>query len=99
MCFATLLPLGLVQLYHSVNTGYFEARQLQFITDPTNSVLEWMRMPGDVIFIVGGTLPFLYIAWLGVRHMVQRVTREEPEHPLFTELTERVDEPVRAGRS
>jgi nitric oxide reductase subunit B len=99
MCFATLLPLGLLQLYHSVNAGYFEARQLKFITDPTNSVLEWLRMPGDVVFIVGGTLPFLYIAWLGVRHMVQRITREEPEHPLFTELTERVDEPIRTGRS
>jgi nitric oxide reductase subunit B len=65
-------------------------------------VLEWLRMPGDVVFIVGGTLPFLYIAWLGVRYTVQRVTREEPEHPLFTELTElteRVDEPARAGGS
>ena len=26
MCFATLLPLGILQLYKSVNSGYFEAR-------------------------------------------------------------------------
>jgi hypothetical protein len=30
---------------------------------------------------------------------VQKVTRQEPEHPLFTDLTERVDEPVGTGRS
>jgi nitric oxide reductase subunit B len=29
MCFATLLPLGILQLYQSVNKGYFEARELK----------------------------------------------------------------------
>ena len=68
MCFATLLPLGIVQLYKSVGDGYFAARQLEFITNPSNSLLEWMRLPGDVVFIVGGALPFLWICWLGVRY-------------------------------
>jgi nitric oxide reductase subunit B len=45
-------------------------------------------MPGDVLFIVGGTLPFLWIAWLGVRRTVKQVTLREPEHPLFTEVIE-----------
>jgi len=90
MCFATLLPLGVLQLYASVNDGYFAARQLEFITNPTNSVFEWMRLPGDVVFIVGGVLPFLYICWLGVRHRVSRVTLEEPEDILFTEIREPV---------
>ena len=90
MCFATLLPLGVLQLYASVNDGYFAARQLEFITNPTNSVFEWMRLPGDIVFIVGGVLPFLYICWLGVRHRVSRVTLEEPEDILFTEIREPV---------
>jgi len=93
MCFATMLPLGVLQLYHSVDQGYFEARQLGFLTNPTSRFLEWLRMPGDILFIVGGTLPFLWIAWLGVRRAVRRVTREEPEHPLFTDIIE----PVGAG--
>ena len=54
MVFVTLLPLGVLQLYHSVNDGYFEARSLGYITKPGNAVLEWLRMPGDVILIVGG---------------------------------------------
>ena len=78
MCFATLLPLGLLQLYESVNNGYYEARTLEFLTNDTNALIEWMRLPGDIVFIVGGVLPVLYLCWLGIRHTVPRVTLEEP---------------------
>jgi hypothetical protein len=30
----------------------------------------------------------LYIAWIGIRHTVKRVTLEEPEDILFTEVTQ-----------
>ncbi|HEX2895711.1 MAG TPA: cbb3-type cytochrome c oxidase subunit I [Marmoricola sp.] len=93
MVFATLLPLGVLQLYKSVDKGYFEARSLGYITTPGNALLEWMRLPGDVLFIVGGTLPFFYIAWLGIRHLKSgQITDEMPEDVLFTEL-----EPVAVG--
>lgn len=95
MCFATLLPLGILQLYKSVGEGYFAARQLKFITNPTNSLIEWLRLPGDVVFIVGGALPFLWICWLGVRYRVSNEIMEEPEDVLFTEI----GEPVAAGGS
>ena len=86
MCFATLLPLGILQLYKSVNSGYFEARELKFLTNHTNAVLEWLRLPGDVVFIVGGALPALYIAYIGIRHTVKRVVSDEPGGILFTEI-------------
>jgi nitric oxide reductase subunit B len=86
MCFATLLPLGIVQLYKSVNDGYFEARELKFLTNGTNAAIEWLRLPGDVLFIVGGAVPALYIAYVGIRHTVKRVALEEPEDILFTEV-------------
>jgi nitric oxide reductase subunit B len=88
MCFATLFPLGILQLYESVNAGYFEARSLEYVTNDTNALLEWMRLPGDVVFIVGGVLPLLYLCYLGVRHTVPRVTLEEPEDILFTDIAE-----------
>jgi nitric oxide reductase subunit B len=84
MCFATLLPLGILQLYESVNKGYFEARELKFLTNHTNAVIEWLRFPGDIVFIAGGALPALYIAYLGIRHTVKQVTLEEPDDILFT---------------
>ena len=88
MCFATLLPLGIAQLYKSVDEGYWEARDLRFLTEDTNALIEWLRLPGDVVFIGGGAIPVLYISYIGVRHTVKRVTREEPEDILFTEITE-----------
>ncbi|HKX68080.1 MAG TPA: cbb3-type cytochrome c oxidase subunit I [Intrasporangium sp.] len=87
MVFATLLPLGVLQLYHSVGQGYYEARELAFVTNTTNALLEWGRMPGDLIFIIGGVLPFLWMTWLGLRHYRQgKVVEELPQDVLFVEL-------------
>jgi nitric oxide reductase subunit B len=100
MCFATLLPLGILQLYKSVNSGYFEARELKFLGNDTNAVIEWLRFPGDIVFIVGGAIPALYIAYLGVRHTVKRVTLDEPEDILFTDIELTPDAPeISAGEA
>ena len=39
MVFATLFPLGILQLYHSVNSGYFDARSLKFLTSRNTALL------------------------------------------------------------
>ena len=88
MTFATLLPLGLIQLYESVVAGYYSARSLEFLTNDTNALIEWLRLPGDIVFIAGGAIPVLYITWIGIRHTVKRVTLEEPDDILFTEIIE-----------
>jgi nitric oxide reductase subunit B len=88
MCFATLFPLGILQLYESVSHGYYEARTLEYITNDTNALFEWARLPGDAVFIIGGVLPLLYICYLGVRYTAPHTTMEEPEDILFTEVTE-----------
>ena len=68
------------------NEGYWEARDLKFLTEDTNTLIEWLRLPGDIIFIAGGAIPVLYITWIGIRHTVKRVTLDEPEDILFTEI-------------
>jgi len=88
MVFATLFPLGILQLYHSVAYGYFDARTLKFVTGPTNDLLEWLRLPGDTVFIVGGVLPILYLTWLGVRYMAPREAPEGEHEILFSEVVE-----------
>ncbi|ODQ86493.1 nitric-oxide reductase large subunit [Mycolicibacterium holsaticum] len=85
MVFATLLPLGVLQLWHSVNDGYYEARTLGYISQPGNAVLEWLRMPGDFLLIIGGVLPFLWITWLGVRYGIKATTHTLPPETLFVE--------------
>jgi nitric oxide reductase subunit B len=75
-----------------VGFGYFDARSLQFITGGANPVLEWLRLPGDALFIIGGVLPLLYLAWLSVRYMrpVERAPEKSTEM-LFTEIVERTE--------
>jgi nitric oxide reductase subunit B len=88
MVFASLFPLGLLQLYHSVSTGYFDARSLKFLSSHTNALLEWLRLPGDVLFIAGGTLPVLYLCWLGAARAKARPPQAVPDEALFTEIRE-----------
>ena len=88
MSFATLFPLGIRQIYESVNSGYFHARSLDYLSTNTNTVIEWLRLPGDAYFIAVGVLPLLYLTYIGVRHTVKRVTIEQTEDVLFTEVTE-----------
>lgn len=88
MVFASLFPLGVIQLYHSVRYGYYDARTLEYLTGHLNALIEWMRLPGDVLFIVGGVLPVVYLAWLGVRHVAPKTAEERAEGSLFTEIVE-----------
>ncbi len=85
MVFATLFPLGVLQLYHSINVSYYDARTLNYIGNTTNSLLEWLRFPGDVLFIAGGVLPLLYLTILGLRYRKSGEIVEEPREILFTD--------------
>lgn len=86
MVFATLFPLGILQLYHSISVSYYDARTLNYIGNRANAVLEWMRMPGDVVFILGGVVPILYLTFLGIRYMRKSTATEEPRDILFTDV-------------
>jgi nitric oxide reductase subunit B len=87
MVFATLFPIGVYQLYQSVSHGYFEARQLSFLTGRAVSFVEWLRLPGDMVFIGGGILPLLWLCWRGVRYKVPVTRDPEPSQMLFTEVS------------
>jgi nitric oxide reductase subunit B len=84
MAFFNLFPVGMVQLYDSVSVGYWHARAAGFITTPWVHALEWLRLPGDVLFIVGGALPLLLLCCRAV--LYANPTRSTGEVPtrLFT---------------
>ncbi|MEO8384776.1 MAG: nitric-oxide reductase large subunit, partial [Betaproteobacteria bacterium] len=66
----SLFPSGVLQLWDVVQNGYWHARGLDYIGSPRSHLLEWMRMPGDMVFIVFGAMPLLIAAikgYLGVR--------------------------------
>ena len=68
MIFVNLVPIGILQLYDSVKFGYWHARQASFFETSGVRVIEWLRLPGDVLFIVGGILPVVYLALRMISH-------------------------------
>jgi len=66
--------------------SYYDARTLNYIGSRANSILEWLRMPGDIVFILGGAFPVLYLTYLSIRYMRSGTTTEEPKEILFTEI-------------
>lgn len=54
----SLLPSGFIQLSDVIHNGYWHARSVEYVTGQTMSVMGWLRMPGDVIFIIFGAIPF-----------------------------------------
>jgi len=43
-------------------SGYWHAREPEFFEQAMARVFEWLRLPGDALFIVGGILPVTYLA-------------------------------------
>lgn len=61
MIVITLLPVGFIQLKHSFDFGFWSARDFSFYQQDTVSLLLWLRMIPDTIFIVAGILPLVYV--------------------------------------
>jgi nitric oxide reductase subunit B len=49
----SLLPIGLMQAYASVETGLWYARSAEFLQQPLIENLRWLRVVGDTIFLIG----------------------------------------------
>ena len=57
----SLLPVGLMQTYQSVNVGYWSARSSEFMQTDVMQFFRWMRMVGDTVFAIGAIV-FCYFA-------------------------------------
>lgn len=53
MVLLSLLPVGLLQTWASVEHGLWYARSAEFLQTGTMDVLRWLRVVGDTIFAVG----------------------------------------------
>jgi nitric oxide reductase subunit B len=62
MVFVNLVPVGILQLYDSFENGYWHSRTPAFFAQPALRILEWLRFPGDLLFIIGGIFPVVYLA-------------------------------------
>ncbi|MEO8496937.1 MAG: nitric-oxide reductase large subunit, partial [Planctomycetota bacterium] len=68
MCILSLLPVGLMQTWASVDHGYWYARSPEFMQTPLMQNLRWMRVPGDTVFFLGAVALVVFVAGLKTGH-------------------------------
>ena len=62
MVVMSLFPAGILQLLDVLEHGYWHARSLAYTGGELARLLEWSRMPGDMVFIVVGVVPIAIAA-------------------------------------
>lgn len=69
MILLNLFPGGVLQLLDVLKNGYWHARSPAFLDKRITILIEWLRMPADLIFILLGVLPALIAVGLTYRLM------------------------------
>ncbi|HEX6984126.1 MAG TPA: nitric-oxide reductase large subunit [Planctomycetaceae bacterium] len=92
MVLLSLLPIGLMQTWASVNVGMWYARSAEFLQTDLMETLRWLRVVGDTIFAIG----VVALGWFVFGLKTGRSVRPEPDPALAEPAALR--EPVAAGR-
>ncbi|ATG91014.1 nitric-oxide reductase large subunit [Methylomonas koyamae] len=69
MLIMSLFPSGVLQVWDVVQHGYWHARSLDYIGSERSRLIEWLRLPGDLVFILFGAIPLAIASikgWLDV---------------------------------
>ena len=61
MCVGSLLPVGLMQTWASVEHGYWFARSSEFLGSSIMQTFRWMRVPGDTLFALGAVVLVAFV--------------------------------------
>jgi nitric oxide reductase subunit B len=67
MVVISLLPVGLMQTWASVEHGYWYARSAEFLQTGTMQTLRWLRAFGDTIFAIGALILVYFVFKLSLR--------------------------------
>lgn len=60
MVILDLFPAGVLQLWDSMQNGYWHARELTYLMSGYFHTLEWVRIFGDLTFILVGVVPLVF---------------------------------------
>lgn len=69
-----LFPGGVLQVWDVMQNGYWHARSLAYIGSERSILIEWLRLPGDLVFILFGAVPLVIASikgYAGVRTKVK----------------------------
>jgi nitric oxide reductase subunit B len=72
MVMLSMLPVGLMQAWASVEFGTWYARSAEFLQTPLLSRLRWMRMFGDSLFAFGAIVLGWFVLGLWTGHSLEK---------------------------
>lgn len=81
MVLLSLLPVGLLQAWASIQYGTWYARSAEFLQTGHMQALRWMRVPGDILFAAGAALFAWFILGLLTGHSYDDAKRTCNEQP------------------
>ena len=85
MVVLSLFPAGILQLHDVITNGYWHARSLAYTAGAVPRLLEWLRMPGDLVFIFLGALPIALAMCLGYLDLWKRRATAAAPRPVVAE--------------
>jgi nitric oxide reductase subunit B len=72
MVVGSLLPLGLMQTWASVQNGYWYARSAEFLATPIVQTVKWARVFGDTVFALGAIALVVFVFGLALGYSFKR---------------------------
>jgi nitric oxide reductase subunit B len=89
MIIFNLFPGGVLQLYDVLQNGYWHARSHEYLGSALARLIEWARLPGDLVFIFLGVTPLIWITvstYLSLRGASAETSADGSERPLLDQL-------------
>ncbi|PZM84137.1 MAG: nitric-oxide reductase large subunit [Candidatus Melainabacteria bacterium] len=76
MLLLNIFPAGVIQMLASYTHGFWFARSYDFIHSNQFQMFTWLRVIGDMTFVVGGILPLVFLVLRGALHLRKAVGTE-----------------------
>jgi nitric oxide reductase subunit B len=77
MVLLSVLPVGILQTWASVEVGTWWARSAEFLHGPYMDTLRWLRIPGDSLFALGALIVGWFVLGLRAGWALERKGRVE----------------------
>jgi len=89
MVILSMLPVGLLQAWASIEHGTWYARSAEFMQSGSMQTLRWMRVPGDILFAIGAALFAWFVLGLLTGHSYSSQGRSGTKSSAYDENEER----------
>jgi nitric oxide reductase subunit B len=83
MMFLDLFPVGLYQLWTTMQDGYWAARSQELVQGTVFQTLTYFRSIGGIVFVVGGLCPLVWFIWSRGSKLRPEADLEEGEWTVY----------------